>query len=569
VPVIALSRYRAQLGRGRRVRRADVLFDGPDPGRAIRALPRDEFYYVIQEIGFPEAMEVFLYASPEQIQTVLDFDVWDRDLLSVDRAGEWMAMLAAAPYEIVGAWMRNLDVEIVALLLRKHARIYDLSEGEPPDSSEGEFFTTPDGLFALELLGSDDTQRVTRRLVDSLYRYDRDWMRRLLLGTMGDLDAELEETSYRWRSGRMADLGFEDYYDALEVYRELDPSKLSLASGEGPATRTRPEADSERDFLRVPMALAERLAGSSPFARAIAGITKPEDLAEVHQALVLLSNRVLAADRVAPGDEKAAVAVLARVAATLDLAVEFLAKGSDDMAVASVRRIPLVRLFQLGTTLIGKARKLALTLRRENLFTKRHPEIDLFEAEDAEIIEALARLRPLVPRRLDNPPPVDERPFGSLIDLACATAALERAAAATGLLYAMGVRPEHLDPEALTKAGIMDPTALDTGSIARTWLVERLVGEPADGLRPLTARDLKAFRAQVGTRATEQRRSTLKDRARKLLEAALPSEKLTQAARDVIDRWVASLEPLGPVLTARDLPPGDGQRRSHRRNRQA
>ena len=35
--IIALSRYRAQLGRGRKLRRADALLSGPDPERAIRA----------------------------------------------------------------------------------------------------------------------------------------------------------------------------------------------------------------------------------------------------------------------------------------------------------------------------------------------------------------------------------------------------------------------------------------------------------------------------------------------------------------------------------------------------
>src|SRR5262245_15728016 len=77
--VVALSRYRAQLGRGRRGRRADELFAAPEPGKAIRALPPDEFYYVVSELGFPEGLEVLHHGSPEQIQTSLDFALWDRD----------------------------------------------------------------------------------------------------------------------------------------------------------------------------------------------------------------------------------------------------------------------------------------------------------------------------------------------------------------------------------------------------------------------------------------------------------------------------------------------------------
>src|SRR5690349_23995563 len=77
--VIALSRYRAELGRGRRQRRADTLLSGPDPERAIRALPGDEFYYVIHELGLRDAGDILVYARPEQVQVALDFSLWERD----------------------------------------------------------------------------------------------------------------------------------------------------------------------------------------------------------------------------------------------------------------------------------------------------------------------------------------------------------------------------------------------------------------------------------------------------------------------------------------------------------
>ena len=94
----------------------------------------------------------------------------------------------------------------------------------------------------------------------------------MLVGTRGELDTELEEQAYRWRSGRMADLGFADYYEALEVYREIDPATVRL--GEQPAPRVRPLSDeADASYLRLPAALAERLADGSPFARAVAGVS--------------------------------------------------------------------------------------------------------------------------------------------------------------------------------------------------------------------------------------------------------------------------------------------------------
>ena len=275
--VVALTRYRAQLERGRRSRRADSLFATADPVGAIRALPPDEFFYVLHELGFPEALEILVHGTAEQVQGALDLALWDRDQISTERADEWLAAIAQAPFETVGAWARSLDIELVALLIRQRARIYDLSLEEPPDEPEGVLFDTPDRLFTLELLGDEQTQRMTQQLMENLYRADQFMMRRFLVGMRSELDSELEQTAFRWRSGRMADLGFVDFYEALEVYRELDPASVQLESG--PVALGQPPDELGMDtHLRLPVLMAARLAGATPFARAVAGLTSAAEV---------------------------------------------------------------------------------------------------------------------------------------------------------------------------------------------------------------------------------------------------------------------------------------------------
>jgi hypothetical protein len=259
--VVALSRYRALLARGRRLRRGEELLDAKSPERAIRALPPDEFYYVLSERGLPDATELLVHGTAAQVQTLLDFVLWDRDQLSPARMDEWLEAMVEARPERIGEWLRGLDVELVALLLRKRARIYERdAEGEGgPDEPEGTLVTTPDGFFIVDVLGSDEQQRVTERLLDALYRFDVDLARRLLVGLKGELDSELEETAQRWRSGRMADLGFVDYYEALAVYQELDPASVKIGETAGPRVRPVADATAEPDAaLRVPTASATR-----------------------------------------------------------------------------------------------------------------------------------------------------------------------------------------------------------------------------------------------------------------------------------------------------------------------
>jgi hypothetical protein len=553
--LVPLSQYRARLARGQRARRAQELFDSPDPEAAIRALPPDEFYYVIHELGFPEAMEVLVHGTADQVQTVLDFSVWDRDRVTMEKADEWLAALVEAPPETLGQWAQGIDVELLALLLRKRTHIYDLSLEEAPDNPEGVLWDSPDRLFTLEFIGEEDQVRVTQHLADSLYRYSPVMMRRLLVGMRAEDDAELEETAYRWRSGRMADLGFVDFYEALVAYQELDPASVRIGDNPPPSLLPRGET-LDTIHLRLPLVVAERLSGKTPFARAVGGLETREEAAELHFALVALCNRVLAANKLDPSDEEAIRAALERLSATLDIAVEFLSRGDRDRETAAVRTVPLLQLHRLGVSLIGKLRRLASALVRGNPFATLRPAVDVFEPEDAEILASLTRTRPAFPRLLDAPPAPGERPFACLADIATATHAVERAAAAVEMLTGLGVRPQQLTAEALesmartasadgTKA-IIDPAAIDAGVLARTVLVARLLGSQPAAPTVLSIAAINKFKHNFNSGPQLPESAALQ--TMDIMRESSRSSPLDGANREVALRWMGSLCPLGPVL---------------------
>jgi hypothetical protein len=595
--VVALSRYRAQLGRGRKLRRADALLAGPDPERAVRALPGDELYYVIHEIGLRDAGDILALARPEQVQAVLDFALWERDQIVPERAGEWLEALADAPYETIGAWVGGLDVELFALLLRKTSRIYDLSLEEAPDEPAGTLYPTPDGLFVIDVTGvpsgldvigapsdgapAEDEEpdeagptttsaRSVIRIVDALYRADRNLARRLLVGARAELDSELEELAYRWRQGRMEDLGFQDYYDALEVYRELDPATVRIGETEPGKARVRPLDERQGaeggGSARAPAALVDRLTrGASPFARAAQGLRSADEVDELHFALVALTNRVLAADRVTPGDDAAVAATLERLLATLDLALEFLARGDEAREIEAVRTVPLVRLHRLGASLVGKVKRLATTLRQRGPFAATGRE--LAEPDEALALAAVSRHRPLLAGILDEPPSNADRPFRTLADVARATAAVERAAATQALLLGLGVAPADLGPGStlLEDAGV-DEAALDAGLLARTALVRRILAPgPAGGapapFAPLEREQLRDFEALLEPTpgGAVKLPEVLERKARAILDAATPA-RLGGAAGEVAAHWIAGLAPLEPVLVRRPAPPPEAPR---------
>ena len=286
-------------------------------------------------------------------------------------------------------------------------------------------------------------------------------------------------------------------------------------------------------------------------------------MAELHFALVALGNRVLAADRVTPGDDEAVNAALGRMLATLDIAIEFLAHGDDARAIEAVRTVPVVRLFRLGVSLIGKVKQLARALERKGPFAALGS--GLFEDGDATVIEAVTRPRPAFPSLLDDPPKTGERPFASMADVARATVALKEVAAAQAMLYGLGVRAEHIhtDAVAATPAGLQsrDGGAIDAGVLARTALVARLLAADSSSKRdqpisfqPLSTDEVREFealtRVQGGKDSTMKLTDKLTRKAKAVLDAAAPVG-LAEAARKVAERWIAGLAPLEPVLVKR------------------
>jgi len=553
--VTHLSHYRARLARGQKARRSDEIFASADPPAAIRALPGDEFFYLIHEIGFPEAMEILVHGTAEQIQTVLDFSIWDKDQVSLDKSDDWLAALVEAPVEALGRWAQGIDVELLALLVRQRARIFDLSLEEAPEEPEGVLWDSPDRLFTIELLGGPDQTRVAQRLIDSLYRYSPVMMRRLLVGIRSDSDAELEEEAMRWRAGRLADLGFVDYFEALQVYQEVDPTSVRI--GDKPAPRVRPVGESaDGDHLRLPTVMAEKMSGRTPFARAVGTFQTRDEVAELHFALVALSNRALSANRVAPSDDERIHDILERVSATLDLAVEFLARGDVEQEGAAVRTIPLVKLHQLGASLIGKLRQLAVALRRGNPYASLSPALDIFESDDSHVLGALSKQHPLFPKLLDPAPAAGERLFTTLADLATATRAVERAAASVELLRKLGVEAAQLSPDALAELartvglapgkGTLDSAAIDTDVVARTVLVRCLLDLPTKPLAALAKDAIEKFKFSFNKGS--QLPESAVQKAFEFLTIANSRQPLTGTSLAVASRWVLGLCPLAPVL---------------------
>ncbi|HEY1551977.1 MAG TPA: DUF6178 family protein, partial [Kofleriaceae bacterium] len=139
VPIGPLARLRAQLAGPRGYRRIESLLSLDDAPAAIAALPPNEIFALVHEVGFEDGQALLEYATPAQFQGCIDLDGWNRDSIEIAPIKPWLAALIEIGFERVGEVWANLDSELRALILERCVKVYDVSFGEEPaDDNEEE-----------------------------------------------------------------------------------------------------------------------------------------------------------------------------------------------------------------------------------------------------------------------------------------------------------------------------------------------------------------------------------------------------------------------------------------------
>jgi hypothetical protein len=514
-----LARLRAQLAGPRGYRRIDALLSEENAPAAVAALSPNEVFELVHEVGFEDAQALIELATPQQIQGCFDLDGWQKDQLDVVALKPWLAALTECGFEKVGQVWGQLDAELRTLILQRAVIVYDTTQNEGPEEDNDEpIMPTPDRFFLLELKGDDDTQRLTQQIVEDLYRADPDLARHAIMAARSEPPAELEETSYRWRSGRLADMGYVDFYEALDLFRPLTPDQVHI--GEGSQDKPLDEGET-----RLPIVVAEEMIGRSFLARAIAAIDDPASAERLEQALMVLVNKVLAAGRAKPGQAEVLRRGALFATATLSLGLETIARGDLHKAQQALSSIAFSRLFRVGYTVTQKLAKLAAALA---------PRSTSAGSPAKELVAALCSPRPLFARAADEPPTAGMRPFESQADLRRAGEILSALTIRVALVEGLGVN--------VIAMGQAPEPRPELDDHVRTALARAVVGDELRG-EALTQAELRKLRSDAFT--GDKLRDDARRRGFDAIKVRLGAAQLSASGpllAKLVDGWLDDLE---------------------------
>lgn len=326
-------------------RRAELLALCPEPEEVIPLFPEAELCFTAKAMGIEDASWLMEYATPEQVTACLDLDVWSGANPDPGTLGNWVAVLAETSDEAFARSLRALDPELIVMFLQSQLVVeMRPSRGEedwqPPDGAQ-----TLDGVFYFVARPGGHHRESAALLLDALFRSDYWLYFRMMQGAIWEIPSENEEWAYRWRAGRLEDLGFPPWERAMHLYTTLRPSERDAV----PEDATALEVGAWSLPVWVPDLPAETGSGL-PIFRAIARLG-PDERRAAFYAFVAVANQVAVADRMPLSDAESTPRAIEKAARVISLGLEHLARCNQLELEECVRRVTMERLFRVGANL--------------------------------------------------------------------------------------------------------------------------------------------------------------------------------------------------------------------------
>ena len=317
-------------------KRMALILEDPEGKQLTQALRPQELYWTFNDIGANDAMELLEFASPEQRGFFLDMELWERSAFSQRKALEWLGWLLHAGEETVVEQLPHLDLELLLLILFKEITVGGgVGELLPDDERTADWNHSFDNLYFISFKNPKNS-RLIGTFLDVVFRVDRHLYQSLMEGVKNEVESELEEEAFAFRTGRLADLGFPGREEAVFIYARIDPGSF---------------VPSEEKKMLLPggvETLPVSLQDDTLLARALRRLGSEELILELNY----LINSALVVDETSFSDSEAMQAIMQRVSGYLTIALEFLCGDNDEQAASILERESLKRLFQLGHSIV-------------------------------------------------------------------------------------------------------------------------------------------------------------------------------------------------------------------------
>jgi len=122
----------------------DRILDSPQPAAIVHSFPEEDFYFLINDIGIEDSLQLLSLASDKQWEYILDIEVWEKDRIRIHNVTKWLDLFIKADSQRFVRWFLNKKTEFVEFYLFKNIEVKIREHDQDPSIFGDDFFTLDD-----------------------------------------------------------------------------------------------------------------------------------------------------------------------------------------------------------------------------------------------------------------------------------------------------------------------------------------------------------------------------------------------------------------------------------------
>lgn len=375
----------------------EEVLHSKDPGSLVKTLSEEDVWLTIKKLGERNALPILASTSNEQLQYILDIELWKRDKFLPEQSLVWLEYLKECGTKKVLQWIYESDADCVILVFKEfvHVEKKESSEDNPLEREWPSEFppVTFDGSYYFQCL-TQRSDEIIRPVLELLAKDNHQFFMKLCEAVMAELRSNLEESAFSWRMKRLSDKGFAPLEEALEVYKYLNDRQIASL----PKRAGFKPTDIERAAI-YPLALGGE---SYPVLMIALADLKNDPLADdVKNELAVLANKVVMADA-RPITPETIESSLKKVMGYTNIGLESLSGADIHKAGKVLHERWVMHLFQIGYSLIARLRQHARKFMTSGWPNELGGDLSFLDEPIASRIAGILRKRPLYPT-FDSP----------------------------------------------------------------------------------------------------------------------------------------------------------------------
>ena len=180
----------------------------------LEQFPVQPLYLAFNQLTLEQQSALVPRLGQKQRQLFMDIDLWRKDQLDIGQFERWITIYSQVEEKLQYEFTKS---EEFALFLKARFNMWTFDVEDPLYPDHDYYFLTDDQMFLIEYDPDCEYATELKTLIKNLYTHEGvenayTYLFKIVTDQMG----LMQEEEYRFKKGRLEDLGMMDYYDSLE-----------------------------------------------------------------------------------------------------------------------------------------------------------------------------------------------------------------------------------------------------------------------------------------------------------------------------------------------------------------